>query len=107
MAGLVRRWLVGLSYRVVYRRDPVPSHKSRRLNLLNDALIPVHGEIYIDDVELTPGKQPGHSMKDADDHSFMRYAEVLPMSFSLTQPSGQVVQSTSASGCMLSCMNHV
>lgn len=75
---LVSRWLVGLSYRVVYRRDPVPSHKSRRLNLLNDALVPVHGEIYIDDEELTPGKQPGHSVKDVEDHSFMRYAEVLP-----------------------------
>ena len=76
----VCRWLVGLSYRVVYRRDPVPRHRSRRLNLLNDSLVHVHGEIYIDDEQLTHGKQPAHSMKDVEDHSFMRYAEVLPKS---------------------------
>lgn len=69
------RWLVGLSYRVVYRRDPVPSHKHRRLNLLNDTLTHVHGEIYIDDEQLRPGKQPAHSLRDAQDHSLMRYAE--------------------------------
>ena len=62
---------------MVYRRDPVPPHKSRRLNLLHDPLIHVHGEIYIDDEQLTPGKQPAHSLKDAEDHGFMRYAEVL------------------------------
>lgn len=69
---------MGLSYRVVYRRDPIPSHKARRLNLLNDTLTHVHGEIYIDDEQLAPGKQPpGHSIRDLEDHSFMRYAEVL------------------------------
>lgn len=62
---------------MVYRRDPIPSHKNRRLKLLNDSLVHVHGEIYIDDEQLRPGKQPGHSLKDAEDHSFMRYAEVL------------------------------
>lgn len=76
MWGLICRWLVGLSYRVVYRRDPIPSHKVRRLNLLNDTLTHVHGEIYIDDEQLAPGKQPAHSVRDVEDHSFMRYAEV-------------------------------
>ena len=80
------RWLVGLSYRVVYRRDPVPPHRSRRLNLLMDPLVHVHGEIYIDDEQLTPGKQPAHSLKDVEDHSFMRYAEVLLKTHSLAQP---------------------
>ncbi|KAL3130729.1 hypothetical protein ABBQ38_000076 [Trebouxia sp. C0009 RCD-2024] len=75
--GNAFRWLVGLSYRVVYRRDPIPSHKVRRLNLLNDTLTHVHGEIYIDDEQLAPGKQPAHSVRDVEDHSFMRYAEAL------------------------------
>ena len=60
----------------MYRRDPVPGHKHRRLNLLNDTLVHVHGEIYIDDEQLTPGKQPYQFQGDPKDHSMMRYAEV-------------------------------
>ncbi len=73
---------MGLSYRVVYRRDPVPAHKHRRLNcLLADSLVHVHGEIYIDDEQLTPGKQPygNHFNGDVEDHGFMRYAEVTTL----------------------------
>jgi len=61
----------------VYRRDPVPGHKHRRLNLLNDTLVHVHGEIYIDDEQLKPGKQPYQFQGDPKDHSMMRYAEVI------------------------------
>ncbi|DBA83613.1 hypothetical protein WJX77_012231 [Trebouxia sp. C0004] len=71
------RWLVGLSYRLVYRRDPVPGHKHRRLNLLHDTLVHVHGEIYIDDEQLKPGKQPYQFQGDPEDHNLMRYAEAL------------------------------
>ena len=69
-------WLVGLSYRVVYRRDPVPSHKQRKLNPLTSSYVHVHGEIYIDDEQVTPGKQPVNFEKDPQDHNLMRYAEV-------------------------------
>ena len=69
---------MGLSYRVVYRRDPIPAHKHRRLNPLSSSFVQVHGEIYIDDEQLTPGKQPfgNHFAGDIEDHGFMRYAEV-------------------------------
>ena len=82
---------------MVYRRDPVPPHKSRRLNLLNDPLLHVHGEIYIDDEQLTPGKQPTHSLKDAEDHGFMRYAEVLLNFTALLSTYGLVVVVQTAS----------
>ncbi|KAL0043790.1 hypothetical protein WJX82_000576 [Trebouxia sp. C0006] len=71
------RWLIGLSYRLVYRRDPVPGHRHRRLNLLNNTLVHVHGEIYIDDKQLKPGKRPYQFQGDPNDHSLMRYAEAL------------------------------
>ena len=61
---------------MVYRRDPVPGHRARRLNLLNDGLVHVHGEIYIDDEQLKPGKQPFQFGGDPEDHSLSRYAEV-------------------------------
>jgi len=61
----------------VYRRDPVPGHRHRRLNLLNNTLVHVHGEIYIDDKQLKPGKQPYQFQGDPNDHSLMRYAEVI------------------------------
>lgn len=72
------RWLVGTSYRVVYRRDPVPGMKQKR-GRLTGGLTHVHGEIYINDDHITPGKQPhaNHVDGDIDDHSLMRYAEVL------------------------------
>ena len=71
------RWLVGTSFRVVYRRDPVPAFKHKH-RLLQGHLVHVHGEIYIDDAVITPGAQPlGHLMSgDANDHSLDRYAEV-------------------------------
>lgn len=71
------RWLVGTSYRVVYRRDPVPAMKHKR-KLLPGGLTHVHGEIYINDGRLAPGKQPelNHIHGDIEDHSLMRYAEV-------------------------------
>ena len=72
------RWLVGTSYRVVYRRDPVPAMKHKRKLLLLHGLTHVHGEIYINDDRLAPGKQPelNHIHGDIEDHSLMRYAEV-------------------------------
>ena len=82
---------MGLSYRVVYRRDPIPTYKQRKLiPNLNNGFVHVHGEIYIDDEQLKPGKQPTGFDKDPDDHSLMRYAEVR-------DDLGNIV----CSGCML------
>ena len=51
--------------------------KSKR-NMLPGGLAHVHGEIFINDAALTPGKQPHahHAQGDMQDHSFLRYAEV-------------------------------
>lgn len=69
---------MGTSYRVVYRRDPVPAMKQKR-SRLTGGLTHVHGEIYINDEQIRPGKQPhaNHVDGDVEDHSLMRYAEVL------------------------------
>ena len=46
--------------------------------LLPGGLTHVHGEIYINDNRLSPGKQPeiNHIHGDIEDHSLIRYAEV-------------------------------
>lgn len=72
------RWLVGTSFRVVYRKDPVPAfkHKSK---LLHGHLVHVHGEIFIDDgAVMAASSQPlGHQIHgDAQDHCLEKYAEV-------------------------------
>lgn len=69
---------MGTSFRVVYRRDPVPAFK-HKTKLLHGHLVHVHGEIYIDDAVMTPGSQPlGHLVVgDAHDHNLDRYAEVI------------------------------
>lgn len=50
------RWLVGLSFRMIYNRDPIPDNKrkSRTMLLSQDTLVHVHGEVYIDDAVCEP-----------------------------------------------------
>lgn len=75
------RWLVGLSYRVVYLRDPVPSNKGKT-GLFTDAMQHVHGEIYIDNARVQPGAQPSDHTFNKNDHIWAKYLEVK-----LTLPS--------------------
>ena len=67
-----RRWLVGLSYRVVYHRDPVPTQKAKA-GLLASELVHVHGEIHIKDAL---GELAGPLTDDASgDHDWERYSQ--------------------------------
>ena len=71
------RWLVGLSYRVVYNRDPVPSHKAKA-GLLASELVHVHGEIYIEDALVRPGGQPAPHGGACGDHDWVKYSQAGP-----------------------------
>lgn len=74
------RWLVGLSYRVVYHRDPVPSYKRRGRLPGTDALTHVHGEIYIAEAMLSVSAQPAEHLFEWEDHDWHKYSRVcLPL----------------------------
>eukprot|EP00891_Asterochloris_glomerata_P009139 jgi/Astpho2/9139/Aster-07787 len=71
------KWLVGRSYRVVYRRDPSPS---RANHAVMHSLVHVHGAIYIASDRAEPGKQPSEARAHGGceaDHDFERYAEAM------------------------------
>ena len=71
------RWLVGRSYRVVYRQDPSPSRANRAVM---HSLVHVHGAIYIASDRAEPGKQPSEARAHGGceaDHDFERYAEAM------------------------------
>ncbi|KAK9813912.1 hypothetical protein WJX73_004505 [Symbiochloris irregularis] len=79
------RWLVGLSYRVVYRADPVPYNKTKNKNMLGqEELVHVHGEIFCDATSCRPGMMtwPGDLSPDYEDHSLTRYQQALSRRFS-------------------------
>ena len=66
------RWLVGISYRVMFRRDPIPAQSTA---LAPHALKHVHGGVYICGDAVRPGNQPRESLSKADmgDHSAQAY----------------------------------
>lgn len=67
------RWLVGLSYRVVYNKDPVPFPKAKS-GLLASQLVHVHGEIYIQDGSISALGRSVSEEGIAGDHEWARYA---------------------------------
>ena len=69
------RWLVGLSYRLVYFRDPIPANKTK-IRLLGTELVHVHGEIYVDGSTARPEAQPSGTAFNFDDHDWQRYSQV-------------------------------
>ncbi|KAK9813966.1 hypothetical protein WJX73_007164 [Symbiochloris irregularis] len=73
------RWLVGLSFRMIYNRDPVPDNKRKSRNMLmtQDTLVHVHGEVYIDKAVCRPECRPENLTKDMADHCWLRYYEAL------------------------------
>ena len=72
----LHRWMVGLSYRLLYRRDPVPDNKSHAINLLGQGLlVHVHGEIYIDDTTCMYDARPEGLQSDMADHTWDKYSK--------------------------------
>ena len=72
---------MGLSYRVVYNRDPIPSHKAKA-GLLASELVHVHGEIYVEDALVRPGAQPAPHGGACGDHDWVKYSQAGPSSCS-------------------------
>lgn len=70
------RWLVGLSYRLVYFRDPVPQTKGKRNFSGSDELVHVHGEMFVDDATCCPNKLMDEADVDISDHSWPVYQGV-------------------------------
>ena len=69
------RWLVGVSYRVIYRKDSIPACMSVRSAFLKH----VHGAVYIRDGEMQAGEGPASAKLHTTiaDHAFRRYAEAV------------------------------
>ena len=65
------RWLVGISYRVMFRRDPIPAQSTAQTSVLKH----VHGAVYICGDSMRPGCQPKADLAKADlgDHSAQAY----------------------------------
>ena len=74
------RWLVGISYRVMFRRDPIPAQSTE---LAKHALKHVHGAVYICGEGVRPGNQPKASFGQADyaDHSAQAYMGALNVNY--------------------------
>ena len=70
------RWLVGISYRVTFRRDPIPAQSTA---MAPNVLKHVHGAVYICGEGIRPGCQPKGSLAKADlgDHSAQAYLGAL------------------------------
>ena len=71
------RWLVGRSYRVIYRRDPRPG---RANHAVMHSLVHVHGAIHIASDRALPVEQPSGARTHGGcegDHAFERYAEAM------------------------------
>lgn len=66
------RWVVGLSYRVVYHRDPVPNFKVKPGRLASE-LVHVPGEIYIEDGHIQAVTRHFTGEGIAGDHDWERY----------------------------------
>lgn len=67
------RWLVGISYRVMFRRDPVPT-------VAPNVLKHVHGAVYISGANIVqPGLQPKSEVANGDmgDHTLPGYSGAL------------------------------
>ena len=73
------RWLVALSFRVVFYRDPIPANRAKA-NPLAEDLVHVHGEIYIERNTVNPAEgQPWLNCSlnsNAADHSWTVYRTV-------------------------------
>ena len=69
------RWLVGISYRVMFRRDPIPAQSTAQTSVLKH----VHGAVYICGDSMRPGCQPKADLAKADlgDHSAQAYMGAL------------------------------
>ena len=69
------RWLVGISYRVVFRRDPIPSQSVQPLPA-HSRPHHVHGAVYLFEGDYRPGAQPKAQLAQADlaDHSLDLYS---------------------------------
>ena len=68
------RWLVGISYRVMFRRDPVPEA------LGSAGLKHVHGAVYVCGDAMRPGCQPKGQiapLTDMGDHTLPSYSGAL------------------------------
>ena len=67
------RWLVGISYRVMFRRDPVPT-------VAPSVLKHVHGAIFLSGSDtMQPGLQPRSAVANGDmgDHTLPGYSGAL------------------------------
>ena len=72
----VCRWLVSLSYRVTFRRDPIPSES---MQTASHKLKHVPGAIYMSEAAMQPGPQPQEHVKNLSmgDHTAEAYAQAL------------------------------
>ena len=75
-SSVLCRWLVGISYRVMFRRDPIPLQSTVQAK---NGLRHVHGAVYICGESMRPGHQPKASFEKADyaDHSAQAYMGAL------------------------------
>lgn len=95
------RWLVGISYRVVFRRDPVPSQSVQPLNTRPHH---VHGAIYLHETGIVPGAQPKQQLAhtDINDHQLHHYSGAVTTTCN-RQVARQVSTGHSLLVCLLPC----
>ena len=105
------RWLVGRSYRVVYRRDPIPGKNDRALV---HSLTHVHGAIYIASDKIQPGEQPSKARAHGgcfNDHLIERYTEAMYATVArhfedMKAFKGRLHFQAHVLGCFPSCAKH-
>ncbi|DBA97135.1 hypothetical protein WJX77_011944 [Trebouxia sp. C0004] len=99
------KWLVGISYRVMFRRDPIPAQSTAQTSVLKH----VHGAVYICGDSMRPGCQPKADLAKADlgDHSAQAYMGALSSNCKRhsdrEQASGGVCRAKLGAQCVLRC----
>lgn len=99
------KWLVGISYRVMFRRDPIPAQSTAQTSVLKH----VHGAVYICGDSMRPGCQPKADLAKADlgDHSAQAYMGALSSNCKRQsdreQASGGVCRAKLGAQCVLRC----
>ncbi|KAK9818137.1 hypothetical protein WJX72_007701 [[Myrmecia] bisecta] len=95
----VFRWLVALSYRLVFHKDPVPDKGS-----LINWLVPVHGAIYMSKTDIVMGERSFFTRGDMKDHCIHRYTAALKEAMHNSSNMEAICEKAAASGsCKVVC----
>ncbi|KAK9818390.1 hypothetical protein WJX72_011847 [[Myrmecia] bisecta] len=89
----VFRWLVALSYRLVFHKDPMPDKGS-----ILTGLVPVHGAIYTSKTDISMGERSIFTFSDMKDHDIYRYAGALKEALRNTSKMQAICEKAAASG---------